>query len=125
MKRGVFISTFLSVLFLFSCDNAQFVGDWEKQEAVWDGGAPLPYMPVEIKLNADYTYHLDGSYTEFPGPVTGTYDLVGDSIFFGPDSLERFKVITISSTELVIKRSFVVTSAFKSWFGVTITYQKQ
>lgn len=110
----------LGLLMILSCENGQFVGEWQKDSVVFHN---TPYsIPTQLIMRSDYTFNANGPFISWaPQSTSGYYTLQSDSIFFGPDSLQKFKLVEISSTSLVIQRYYDDSCDF----NLTIWYTKQ
>jgi hypothetical protein len=105
LKKICYIFMLGSMSLLCSCENDQFVGSWHKESQIDDCGFPLFFsMPMDITLNADYSYTTNGGFIIYFPALSGTYTLTPDSIFFGSRTFERFKIAEISPTRLTIER---------------------
>lgn len=120
MKKIVGVALISVLLMLFSCENGQFVGDWQMDSAVFHN---TPYsIPTQLTMRSDYTYNANGPFISWaPQSTYGYYSLQLDSIFFGPDSLQKFKVVGITSTNFIIQRYYDDSCDF----NLTIWYTKQ
>lgn len=97
--------TILLIVGLNSCENGQFVGEWEMDSVLFDN---TPYsIPTHLTMHSDYSFYGNGPFIHWvPQSNKGVYSFHADSIFFGPDTLQQFKVLEISSTNFTIQRYY-------------------
>lgn len=106
MKKYLPVFIFILVLF-YSCEkNSSYVGTWKDS----GGSVPCVYQfyghPTQIRFNSDYSYSTTNGFASPSSPgISGTYDIFGDSLFLGSDSLLRFRVTLLEGDNLHFERN--------------------